>query len=115
MEGRVGTVSRWPVVDKHDPLYAGRGPAVRSANGRVRRTTRRPTLLARRGKFVGFYGPAALKRDLWRIAKAEGKSLSVTVCGLLRLGLAYYFDLAGRDPAAERLRAQLEDVLAAED
>lgn len=66
-----------------------------------------------RQHFVGFYGTAALKRDLWRIARAEDRTLSVTVCALLRLGLARYFELAGSNPAAERLKSQLEEVLEA--
>ena len=61
--------------------------------------------------YVGFYGTAALKRDLWRIARAEDRSLSVTTCALLRLGLARYFELAGSNPAAARLKSQLEDMM----
>jgi len=64
----------------------------------------------RRAKFVGFYGTSALKRDLWRIAKAEDRSLSQTVCGLLRLGIARYFELADAQMVAP-LAALMKEVL----
>lgn len=64
----------------------------------------------RAAKFVGFYGTAALKRDLWRIAKAEGRSLSQTVCALLRLGMGRYFELADEQMIAP-LRAMMKEVL----
>jgi hypothetical protein len=62
-------------------------------------------------KFVGFYGPPALKRDLWRIAKAEDRPLSHVVCGLLRLGIGRYFELADAEMIAP-LRAKFEEMLA---
>ncbi len=65
------------------------------------------------GKFVGFYAPPALKRDLRKIAQAEDRSLSHTVCGLLRLGIGRYFDLADAKrvaPLAAKLREKLKDV-----
>jgi len=61
-------------------------------------------------KFVGFYGTPALKRDLWRIAKAEDRSLSQTVCALLRLGIGRYFELADEQMVAP-LRALMIEVL----
>jgi hypothetical protein len=64
----------------------------------------------RLAKFVGFYGTAALKRDLWRIAKAEDRSLSQTVCGLLRLGIARYFELGDAQMVAP-LAALMKEVL----
>jgi hypothetical protein len=60
---------------------------------------------------VGIWAGAALKRDLWRIANAERRSLSETVCGLIRLGLHRYFELAGDDDHAATIRAALETAL----
>ena len=57
-------------------------------------------------KFVGFHGTPALKRDLWRIAKTEDRSLSQTVCALLRLGIARYFDLTKDTIEVARLKAK---------
>ncbi|MGA7200495.1 MAG: hypothetical protein WBX26_01590 [Candidatus Cybelea sp.] len=64
----------------------------------------------RLAKFVGFYGTPALKRDLWRIAKAEDRSLSQTVCALLRLGIGRYFELADEQMIAP-LRAMMKEAL----
>jgi hypothetical protein len=64
----------------------------------------------RNAKFVGFYGTPAFKRDLWRIAKAEDRSLSQTVCALLRLGIGRYFELADAEKFAP-LRALIKEVL----
>jgi hypothetical protein len=60
-------------------------------------------------KFVGFYGPTALKRDLRLIAKVENRSLSATVCALLRLGIGRYFELADARMVAPLL-ARMRDV-----
>jgi hypothetical protein len=66
-------------------------------------------------KFVGFHGPPALKRDLWRIARTEDRNLSETVCALLRLGIGRYFELADAKrvaPLAAKLREKLEEIVA---
>jgi hypothetical protein len=60
-------------------------------------------------KFVGFYAPPALKRDLCRLARTEDRSLSAIVCGLLRLGICRYFELADEKMAAPLLAA-MRDV-----
>jgi hypothetical protein len=65
----------------------------------------------RTAKFVAFYGPPALKRDLKRIARAEGDSLSSTVRALVRLGIERYFEQADAKMIAP-LRALLEESLA---
>jgi hypothetical protein len=62
-------------------------------------------------KFVGFYAPPALKRDLWRIARAKDLSLSQTVRALLRLGIERDVELADAEMIAP-LRALLEEILA---
>jgi hypothetical protein len=64
-------------------------------------------------KFIGFYAPPALKRDLRKIAQAEDRSLSHTVCGLPRLAIGRYFELADAKrvaPLAAKLREELEHV-----
>ena len=64
-------------------------------------------------KFVGFYAPPALKRDLGKIAQAEDRTLSAAVCGLLPLGISRYFELADAKaiaPLVAELREALEDV-----
>jgi hypothetical protein len=65
-----------------------------------------------RAKFVGFHGTPALKRDLWKIARVEDRSLSTSVCALLRLGISRYFELAGDTVETARLRAKLQELIA---
>lgn len=64
----------------------------------------------RLAKFVGFYAAPAFKRQLWRIAKAENRSLSQTVCALLHLGIGRYFELADEQMIAP-VRALMKEVL----
>lgn len=53
--------------------------------------------------------PPALKRDVKRLAAAERLPLSRFCCGILRLGIARYFELADERLAAP-LRAAMRDV-----
>jgi hypothetical protein len=61
-----------------------------------------------RAGITTFYAGRPMKRDLDRIAAAEGRSRSAVICGLLRLGMQAYFELAGRSQEADALLRKME-------
>jgi hypothetical protein len=66
----------------------------------------------RNARFVGFWGPPALKRDLKRLQAVEDRPLSHVICAPLRLGIGRYFEPAGNTLEAARLKAKLKEFLA---
>jgi hypothetical protein len=60
-------------------------------------------------KLISVWCPAQLKRDVKRIAAAERKSQSLVCAGLIRLGIARFFDEAD-DAKLEPLRAAMKDL-----
>lgn len=60
-------------------------------------------------KLISVWCPAALKRDVKRIARHEGKSQSMVCAGLIRLGISRYFDDAD-DKKLAPLRAAMKDL-----
>jgi hypothetical protein len=67
-----------------------------------------------RQQLLSVWGPRALKRDAQRIAKFEGRPLSGMCAGLVRIGIARYFELSD-DAKFEPLRALMRDVFGEDD
>lgn len=76
----------------------------------------RPTKARRhqRQRLLSVWVPPALKRDAQRIAKFEGRPLSGICAGLVRIGIARYFELSD-DAKLEPLRALMRDVFGEDD
>ena len=72
----------------------------------------RKTRENRAAGFMGFRAGHALRRDIARIANAEKRSLGETICGLVRLGLGRYFELAGDEEHARVMREAMESLRA---
>jgi hypothetical protein len=76
----------------------------------------RPTKARRhqRQRLLSVWVPPALKRDAQRIAKFEGRPLSGMCAGLVRIGIARYFELSD-DAKLEPLRAAMRDMFGEDD
>ena len=67
-----------------------------------------------RQRLLSVWVPPALKRDAQRIAKFEGRPLSGMCAGLVRIGIARYFELSD-DAKLEPLRSIMRDVFGDDD